>query len=142
MEADFGIIPPPKFDEQQDRYYVYVDPWCTSAVSVPITSDYERTGLLLEALTYESRYTLLPAYYDINLKTKFARDDESKEMIDIILDNRLYDIGDVYGWGSMATLFDGLAKGTNSLVTFYEKSSSRIESAMNKTIDQLDAIEN
>ena len=141
METDFGIIPPPKYDEAQDKYYVWVDSWCTSAVSVPITSDPERVGLLLEALTYESRYTLLPAYYDINLKTKFARDDESKEMIDIILDNRLYDLGAMYGWGNMRGLFTNLSQGKDELVTWYDKNATRIETAMQKTIDQLDAVE-
>lgn len=68
-------------------------------------SDEEITGLILEALVYESRYLLLPAYYDVNLKTKFARDDESSAMIDIILANRLYDLGDVYGWGEYVGVF-------------------------------------
>ena len=141
METDFGIIPPPKYNEKQDKYYIWVDGWCTSAVSVPITSDPDRTGLLLEALTYESRYILLPAYYDINLKTKFARDDESKEMIDLILENRLYDIGGIYGWGNMGSLFTDLSRGRGELVTWYEKNEARIETAMQKTIDLFEAIE-
>ena len=37
METDFGILPPPKYDENQENYYVSVDAWCTSAASVPIT---------------------------------------------------------------------------------------------------------
>lgn len=142
METDFGIIPPPKYNEQQSRYYVEVDPWCTSAVSVPITvQDPDRIGLLLEALTYESRYTLLPAYYEINLKTKFARDEESREMIDIILNNRMYDIGYMYSWGNMGTLFDDLARGKNSLTTYYEKNETRIEKAMQTTVDKINAFE-
>ena len=140
METDFGILPPPKYNEQQENYYAAVDPWCTSAVSVPITvPDPETSGLLLEALTYESRYVLLPAYYDINLKTKFARDEESGAMIDIILKNRLYDIGSIYGWGNIrGALFNNLAQGKNdTLTTFYEKNGDKIASAMQKTLDKL-----
>ncbi|MCL2816307.1 MAG: hypothetical protein FWD23_17065, partial [Oscillospiraceae bacterium] len=139
METDFGILPPPKYNEQQENYYVAVDPWCTSAVSVPITvGDKEKTGLILETLAYESRYILLPAYYDINLKTKFARDEESGAMIDIILNNRLYDLGDMYGWGSVGTFFDNLAQGKgDSLVTFWDKNGSKIISAMEKTMDKI-----
>ena len=141
METDFGIIPPPKYNEIQESYHIWVDSWCTSAVSIPVTADPERTGLILEALTYESRYTLLPAYYDINLKTKFARDDESKEMIDLILDNRLYDLGTIYGWGSMRSLFSDLSQGRGELTTWYERNLTRIETQMQRTIDQFDAIE-
>jgi len=143
METDFGILPPPKFDENQTNYYASVDSWCTSAVSVPITvSDKDRTGLILEALTYESRYTLLPAYYDINLKTKFARDDESKAMIDIILTNRLYDLGDMYGWGSASSFFMDMSKGKDvSLTTYWDKNGSKIQAAMQKTVDKLNLLD-
>ena len=143
METDFGIIPPPKYDESQKNYHAAVDAWCTSAVSVPVTvSDKERTGLILEALAYESRYTLLPAYYDINLKTKFARDEESRGMIDIILANRLYDLGDMYDWGSIGSYFGNLSQSkSDSLSTYWEKNSAKIESAMQKSIDKLLDIE-
>ena len=139
METDFGIIPPPKYEESQTNYYAAVDAWCTSAVSVPVTvSDKETTGLILETLAYESRYTLLPAYYDINLKTKFARDEESRAMIDIILENRLYDLGDMYAWGGINSYFDSLSQNkSDSLSTYWEKNSAKIESAMQKSIDKL-----
>ena len=143
METDFGILPPPKFDENQANYYAAVDAWCMSAVSVPITvEDKEKTGLILETLAYESRYTLLPAYYYINLKTKFARDEESREMIDIILTNRLYDLGDIYYWGGFVSFFEGLAQGKgDSLSTFWDKNGPKMETAMQKTITKLDALE-
>jgi len=140
METDFGIIPPPKFDENQSNYYVSVDAWCMSAVSVPITvEDKEKIGLILETLAYESRYILLPVYYDINLKTKFARDEQSREMIDIILNNRLYDLGDVYqSWGSVTSFFEGLSQNKgDSLAAYWEKNGSKMETAMQKTVSKL-----
>jgi hypothetical protein len=140
METDFGILPPPKYDTRQENYYAVVDTWCTSAVSVPITvNDKEKTGLILETLAYESRYGLLPAYYDINLKTKFARDEESRAMIDIILANRLYDLGSVYSWGSVYTFFMEISKGKgDSLAAYWEKNGPKIEAAMDKTLVKLD----
>jgi hypothetical protein len=143
MENDFGILPPPKFDENQADYYAAVDAWCTSTVSVPITvGDKERTGLILETLAYESRYILLPAYYDINLKTKFARDEESAAMIDIILNNRLYDLGDMYYWGGFVSYFENIAQGRgDSLSTFWERNGDRMITAMERTMERIDAIE-
>ena len=47
-------------------------------------------------MTAESKYTLIPAYYDIALKTKFARNDESGKMLDLIFANRMYDIGHIF----------------------------------------------
>ena len=145
MESDFGIIPPPKFNEDQANYHVTVDAWCTSAVSIPVTvPDPATTGLILEALTFESRYTLLPAYYDVNLKTKFARDEESGEMINLILENRFYDLGDVYRWGGAEGWFGsqiGRGSATQTLTTFFERNEDRIQIAIDRTVERLEDIQ-
>ena len=59
--------------------------------------------MILEDLAAESRYTLQPAYYEINLKGKYARDDESQDMLDIILSNTAHDIGNVYDFGAFSS---------------------------------------
>ena len=61
-------------------------------MSVPKTnSDLERTGIILEALARESSDTVIPAYYDVTLKNKLLRDDDSVKMLDIIFGNRKLD---------------------------------------------------
>ena len=143
METDFGIIPPPKFNAEQDGYYVAIHSWCTSSVAIPVTAgNIERTGVILEALTAESKYTLLPAYYDISLKTKFARDDESSEMLDIIFANRIYDMGQIFGWGSGESFFTSLSSsGNNNIASYRDKNEAKMISAMEKTINQLDNLD-
>ena len=92
MPTDFGIIPTPKYNEFQDKYYTFVE-MSAGMISVPISTDAEFTGLIAEALAYESVSTLTPAFYDLTLRTKTARDDESEEMLDIIFNNKIYDLG-------------------------------------------------
>ena len=48
---------------------------------------------------------VIPAYYDVQLKTKIARDDESSEMLDIIFAGRKYDLGSIYDWGGLTSKF-------------------------------------
>ncbi|MCL2816478.1 MAG: extracellular solute-binding protein [Oscillospiraceae bacterium] len=143
METDFGIIPPPKYNKDQNDYYPSVEVGCTSSVAIPVTvTDKDRAGIITEALSAESQYTLLPAYYDISLKTKFARDDESQEMLDLIFANRLYDIGHIYDWGGVNSFFyDTFHKGTNTIASFWEKNETKIKTAMAKTIDKISNIE-
>lgn len=43
---------------------------------------------VIEALAYEGYYTITPAVYETSLKGRFARDEQSKEMLDIISQNR------------------------------------------------------
>lgn len=138
METDFGIIPTPKYEESQPAHHVMVEAWCTSSTAVPVTvSDIERTSVILEALTAESYYTLRPAFYDVALKTKYARDEESGRMLDLIFSSRCYDIGYVYGWGGLNTLPNTLysAKSTDFSSQFakLEKSANK---ALEKTVEQ------
>jgi len=105
METDFGIIPCPKLDKAQENYITYNEPNAGTGISIPRTAgDLERTAMILEDLSAESRYTLQPAYYEINLRGKYARDDESQEMLDIILANSAHDIGYIYNFGGFASL--------------------------------------
>ena len=99
-DINFGVVPAPKFEESQTRYYnTYSYTNCT-AYSVPTTStDLARTGSVMEAMAEVSKYTLTPAYYDVNLIGQSTRDEESAEMLDIIFGNRVYDIGYYYQIG-------------------------------------------
>jgi len=93
MEADFGILPYPKWDEAQDDYYSRIE-GC-DLFTTPITNkNLELTGVVLEALASESARVTIPAYYDVNLQGKITRDDDSIEMLNIIFENRVFDWGD------------------------------------------------
>jgi len=88
MNTDFGILPMPKYDLSQESYASYVHPNWTSTCCVPITNTKsDLTGRILEDMAYQSSLTVRPAYYDVTLKGKISRDDESGEMLDIIYSN-------------------------------------------------------
>ena len=92
MNDDFGIIPFPKFTED-DKYATIVNGHA-SLVLMPITvEDEQRSGNIMEALCAIGSRDVIPAFYEVSLKTKFARDAESEEMIDIIKDSIIYDLG-------------------------------------------------
>jgi hypothetical protein len=102
MEMDFGILPCPKLEKTQEKYITQNNPHTGAGISIPRSaSDLDRTGMILEELSAESRYTLRPAFYEINLRGKYARDDESQDMLDIILSNTAHDLGNVYNFGGL-----------------------------------------
>ena len=51
----------------------------------------------------------MPAFYDVSLKTKYSRDEESEEMMDLVRDSIIYDIGYVAG-GTFESIGRNLAK--------------------------------
>lgn len=102
MEADFGIIPIPKFDETQTEYYNTMNPWTGIFICVPVSNtDTENTGIFLEAMSYEGYKNVKTAYYDTLLNGIIARDEQSSEMLDIIFANRRYDIGAICTFGGL-----------------------------------------
>ena len=143
METDFGIIPLPKLDREQPNYITNNNPHTGPGLSIPVSAlDLERTGMILEDLSAESRYTLQPAFYEINLRGKYARDDESQEMLDIILSNAAYDIGYVYNFGNFANtiIYFGRDKKSNYASTF-EKMQGAVEKAIVKTIEAYEKLD-
>jgi len=87
MDADFGIIPTPKYDESVDEYSSTVGPLVMWA-GVPITAkELEAISAAVEYMAYIGRQTVTPTYYETALKIKYARDDVSAQMVDIITSN-------------------------------------------------------
>ncbi len=96
METDFGIIPFPKWDVNQDKYYTQAQNAYSVAV-VPLDApNLEMTGAIFDVLSALSYDLVTPAYYNMALKGKFARDDESGEMLDIIRDGICINFGFFY----------------------------------------------
>ncbi|MBO4770033.1 MAG: hypothetical protein J5563_04560 [Clostridia bacterium] len=96
-KSDYGIIPWPKWDENQEKYCTTNDQWGLSC-SLPTTaSDPSRTGAITEALCALSGKLVYPTYYEVVLSVRNTRDEESKAMLDLIFENVIYDPGIAFG---------------------------------------------
>ncbi|MCL1793040.1 MAG: extracellular solute-binding protein [Oscillospiraceae bacterium] len=144
MEMDFGILPLPKLEKAQEKYITNMNPHTGAGISIPVVaSDLERTGMILEDLCAESLYTLQPAYYDINLKGKYARDEDSQEMLDIILNNTAHDIGYVYNFGGfgMDIMLRNAQNKKADYASPFEKALPKMESAIDKVVEAYEKID-
>lgn len=107
--TDFGIVPMPLWSEEQDDYCSYCGTGETAGAAILLgCADPEYSARILNAFACEARNTITPAYLEVNLKSKDAQDSESLEMLNIIFDNIIYDIGEVYDFGSIKTAFSGM----------------------------------
>ena len=93
MTDDFGIVPNPKLNEEQDGYHSRViDGWL---YVVPNTNTrLDMTSVILEALAIESRNYVFDAYYEQSLKNRYTNDPNAKEMLALISSTRTIDLGD------------------------------------------------
>ena len=124
MNDEFGILPWPKFTKD-DKYSTVVNGHA-SLLCMPITvPDYERTGKIIEALCAVGSRDVIPAFYDVSLKTKFSRDYESEDMIDLIKDSIIYDLGYVSG-GAFESTGCLLSRQSNpDFASFYAANESK-----------------
>jgi ABC-type glycerol-3-phosphate transport system substrate-binding protein len=141
-DADFGIIPLPKYSTEQTfvPHYVFVD--TTTVAAVPANApDIERTSIILEAFTAESTYTVMPAYYEVSLKTKLSRDEQSGEMIDLIRASRTYDLATVYDFGGIYGAVTNAINSNTSYLTAIERIQGRIDDGIDRIINQYRELE-
>lgn len=96
MEDDYGFLPFPKLDSSQGEYRLLPHDTTTLGV-IPVTcTKLDIVSAVIEALCAESYRTVMPAYYETALKVKYARDDLSSQMIDIIHDALWTDFTYIY----------------------------------------------
>ena len=142
-DVDFGILPFPMYDVAQGKYYSMMHN-TASMVSIPKSvgeDDVVMVSSMIEAMAYHSADTLTEQYYEINLKTKGAKDEKSGPMIDKILENRACDLAYYYKWGNGA--FDQLAStmlpsSSLSVSSVDSRVKSRIKREIQNLLDDMD----
>ncbi|MBQ4289695.1 MAG: hypothetical protein II719_00705 [Clostridia bacterium] len=95
MEDDFGIAPLPKYDEYQENYH-HRPSVLVHLFSVPSTAvNLDKVGAVFSYMSWLSSQTVLPAYYEVTLKQKRTRDEDSARMLDLIHNTIYYDWPDI-----------------------------------------------
>ena len=135
-EFDIGILPFPKYSEQQENYYTLTSGTGVSVIPVTLdTERFEKVGLLIEALARDSYRGTLPAYKETTLKTKYARDEDSAEMLDIIFDSLTFDLGlSVFPQDTYYVYMENYLKMNDSFVSTTEKLENKVAAAIAKLI--------
>lgn len=141
-EVDFGILPYPKLDDNQEDYGHNVSAFHSSFLCVPeMVTDYANSGAVLELLAYYGKVYLTPAYYDQTLIGKYVRDEESVEMLDIIFSTRVFDVGIYYDIGTYRSQLTSLFVSRSSISSIYETYRNSAEAKL-KTLNNVFASNN
>ncbi len=154
-----GVLPLPKMNEQQEKYYTGVSYGQLGCFAIPTTVDNcedwelngftsgrEQAAYFLEAFSYYSMLTLTPAFYDQVILKQSIRDVESVDMVEIALENKLYDPVVGYDFGKI-NIFSECgsgevgANGTDANYdTFVSTYESRFNAARKALMDYLNYI--
>lgn len=134
METDFGVLPIPKYNEQQEEYITWTNGICSTSSISKAAKNLERLGPTLEALAIISQQRVTPAYYDTVLQRKSVRDEESQGMLDIIFKTRTYDLCMYYSTIGLEPLFK---ESVNNNKTNFSSNYSKKQKSAQKTLDKL-----
>ena len=99
MSDDYGLVPNPKYDSDQQNYYHKIDKYSV-IWAVPKADgvvDYERVANVFDYWAYVSSNTVMPAFYEITIKTRRFSDATASDMLDIVKGSLVYDVCDIFG---------------------------------------------
>ena len=135
-EFDFGIVPYPKWDSAQEKYFSYVDGHA-SMMGIPQNlPNPDWTGMIIEELSFLSYKDILPVYYDVVLNVKLVRDEESIETLKILFDSKTFDFGYAWGgWEFWYIFIEQIHNERRDFVSAYEKKEAASLKIMQNRID-------
>ena len=96
------------------------------------------SGAIVEAMAAKSREILRPAYYETALSLKYLRDEESIAMLDLVIDNRAYELEQAFSFGSSTSVEQIVLQGKEPASVLASASKS-IASKIEKTLQQIGA---
>jgi len=145
-EIDVGILPYPKYDEAQENYIS--QDW-GGLMCVPNSiSNPDMVGATIELLSWESANEVIPAYYDVTLAGKMARDEDSRNMLELLFDTIAYEIGGNYfGFSSgFSDLFYTLGRmvvinKSSDFASWYAKNEKSAITTIDKFYEGLEKVE-
>ena len=151
-EFDYGIVPMPKFDENQEKYATYVQDQVTGiGVSSSISDEdtLAMMGAVLECMASESYATVVDAYYSTALSYQYLQNPESKEMLDLIYDSLTFDFSGACSniiqnnggqsiRDQLRPLFSGKSTKLGSTLAKWEKSTNKALGKINEFLAELD----
>ena len=131
MEADFGVVPPPMYNEDQERYYsIILNPFMQQ---IPITAtETERTCNILDVLAAASHDTVVDAYVNVTLTGKVARDPDTVRMLRLVFAELYYNVH-FSNVNIRSTIQSGLTGGQENIASLVQKSSKSVKKTLEKT---------
>lgn len=143
METDFGILPFPASEEKEAGYIYGSRTFGGFPYVVPVTvQDTEMVSAIMEASACESMKSVIPVVYDKVLKGKNTRDTDSEAILDMIRQNRITDLAEVYWWDNIECKYEvAMRDGNINIASFTESIRKMAESDITKGVEFFTALD-
>ena len=138
MTTNYGILPTPKYDKYQKDYSSLVWVHHDCALGIPsAVGDKEMVSVILEYLSYLSYYEVYPVFYDTVLMGRSTRDEQSRDMLEIVFQTRSFDPGQYWDLGSGLHGGEGYLRLADTKNTNIASIWAKWESAVEQNFDEI-----
>ena len=137
-EATYGIVPFPKYTEEQQNYHSHVD-GRGSLIFAPYTlpeNEYENVGILLDALAKETQEVIMPVITKTALIGRYSEDQQAYNCLKMIFDGRTYAFAYVYDFSTTShpywAIVNCMSAKSDSFTDYWKAKSRTAEREINQ----------
>ena len=136
-KEEYGILPAPKFDEAQEHY---ITPVVNEVSAIPnLVKDIAMSATVMDALQYYTYADVVPVYKEIALKRKATRDEDSAEMLDIILTTMRCDFAYMFDGNIGSELRSSITQ--KDYASYAAKNYEKFQKKIDQFVEALQSIE-
>jgi len=142
LDVEYGIVPTPKYDEDQEDYSTLFG-FSVSLYSISKQTDLGiESAVLLECLGSEGYRTITPVLFEECMKYKYAKDDVTSQMFDIIRNTVCFDVGRLYCKTFNRLTFslyrDCVQKNNTGYLTLYNSNESFLKTTLDTIVTNIE----
>ena len=94
---DLSVLPFPKYDEEQ-KDYITTESFSYSIYMIPMDAkNQDMSGAVMEAMASAAYRTTTPAIFEVSLKSRYALNNKTAQVYDLIRGNICFDLGRMFG---------------------------------------------
>lgn len=136
VDFKFGVLPVPKYDEQQEEYRTCLgNPITLYSVSLDSRIG-DVSHAVLECAASEAYRLTSPAIFENNMKKKFSDEDIDAQMFDIIRNGIVYELGRFYNF-ELCDIIDTFTSVTVANKKTWGSTSKKLEKLLNAAMGKL-----
>ncbi len=95
VDADYGILPFPKYDTRDDYKTLVSSPHTQYCIPIDV-KDKTRSAAVLETMAYASNKLVTPVIFESVMKLRYSKDESYSRMFDIMRSGTTTDLGILY----------------------------------------------
>ena len=140
-EFEYGILPCPVYEEGQDYHSViYFNNWAHLWTLPNMLENTEYAERLLEIMAVYSSFSgsTMDAYYERTIYLNAARDNGSRQVLDVVRQSLVYDIALMYDWGGLEKMLESISyENSNPYASAVNGIEASVNPKIEDTVEQL-----